>query len=315
MHFVSVTENKVEKQHTILKSVSVSGTGLHTGQSGTLTFHPAGINHGIKFRRIDLEDQPIVEALVINVVDTSRGTTIAQNGVKVYTVEHIMAALRGLNIDNVLIDLNCEEPPILDGSSKIVIDTLREAGIQEQDAERKCLRINKKITYTHPKVGCELSIEPADKFSIDVKVDYKSGVLNVQEAHMHDISEFEKEFSMCRTFVFFQELEMLLAHNLIKGGDLSNAIVFIEKQVSEEDMKRVAKLFHKETVAVHEGGILNNVTLYYENEPARHKLLDVVGDLTLLGMPVIGKVTAYKPGHFANTEFVKMIVKAMKVAM
>lgn len=315
MHFISVNRFKVEKQHTIGKSVSISGTGLHTGQHGTLTFRPAEPNHGIKFRRVDLFGQPIVEALVKNVVDTSRGTTIAQNGVKVYTVEHIMASLRGWGIDNVLIDLNCEEPPILDGSAKIMIEALKEAGIVEQDAERKCLKITKKITYTHPKVGCELSIEPADKFSVDVKVDYKSGVLNVQEAHLHDISEFESEFAKCRTFVFFQELEMLLAHNLIKGGDLSNAIVFIEKQVSEEDLNRVANLFHKESVAVHEGGILNNVTLYFENEPARHKLLDVVGDLTLLGMPVIGKVTAYKPGHFANTEFVKMIVKAMKVAM
>ncbi|MBR4837117.1 MAG: UDP-3-O-acyl-N-acetylglucosamine deacetylase [Bacteroidales bacterium] len=303
----------VEKQHTIKQSVSISGTGLHTGQHGTLTFHPAEVNHGIKFRRIDVEGQPIVEAKVANVVDTSRGTTIAQNGVKVYTVEHIMASLRGSGIDNVLIDLNCEEPPILDGSAKIMMNALKEAGVVEQDAERKYLKINKKITYTHPKVGCELTIEPADKFSIDVKVDYKSGVLNVQEAHLHDMSEFEENFAPCRTFVFFQELEMLLKHNLIKGGDLSNAIVFIEKQVSEADLKRVAKLFNKESVAVHEGGILNNVTLYFENEPARHKLLDIVGDLSLLGMPVQGKVTAYKPGHFANTEFVKMIVKEMGI--
>ncbi|MBQ6083506.1 MAG: UDP-3-O-acyl-N-acetylglucosamine deacetylase [Bacteroidales bacterium] len=303
----------VEKQHTIKQSVSISGTGLHTGQHGTLTFHPAEVNHGIKFRRIDVEGQPIVEAKVANVVDTSRGTTIAQNGVKVYTVEHIMASLRGSGIDNVLIDLNCEEPPILDGSAKIMMNALKEAGVVEQDAERKYLKINKKITYTHPKVGCELTIEPAEKFSIDVKVDYKSGVLNVQEAHLHDMSEFEENFAPCRTFVFFQELEMLLKHNLIKGGDLSNAIVFIEKQVSEADLKRVAKLFNKESVAVHEGGILNNVTLYFENEPARHKLLDIVGDLSLLGMPVQGKVTAYKPGHFANTEFVKMIVKEMGI--
>lgn len=224
-----------------------------------------------------------------------------------------MASLRGSGIDNVLIDLNCEEPPILDGSAKIMMNALKEAGVVEQDAERKYLKINKKITYTHPKVGCELTIEPADKFSIDVKVDYKSGVLNVQEAHLHDMSEFEENFAPCRTFVFFQELEMLLKHNLIKGGDLSNAIVFIEKQVSEADLKRVAKLFNKESVAVHEGGILNNVTLYFENEPARHKLLDIVGDLSLLGMPVQGKVTAYKPGHFANTEFVKMIVKEMGI--
>jgi len=303
----------VEKQNTIGKCVSISGTGLHTGQSGTLTFHPAEPNHGIKFRRVDVSGQPIVEARVENVVDTSRGTTIAQNGVKVFTVEHIMASLRGLNIDNVLIDINCEEPPIQDGSSKTMINALKEAGVVRQDAERKYLKINKKVVYTHPRVGCELVIEPADKFSVDVTVDYKSQVLNVQEAHLHDISEFEKDFAPCRTFVFFQELEMLLNNNLIKGGDLSNAIVFVEKHVSEDDLKRVAKLFHKDTVGVHEGGILNNTTLYFENEPARHKLLDLVGDLTLLGMPVIGKVTAYKPGHFANTEFVKEIVKELKI--
>jgi len=301
----------VEKQHTIAKSVSISGTGLHTGQHGTLTFHPAEANHGIKFRRVDVDNQPVVDAKVENVVDTSRGTTIAQNGVKVYTVEHIMASLRGMNIDNVLIDINCEEPPIQDGSASTMIKALKEAGIEEQDAERKYLKINKKIVYTHPRVGCEIVVEPAEKFSVDVKVDYKSQVLNVQEAHMGDISEFEKEFAPCRTFVFFQELEMLLNNNLIKGGDLSNAIVFVEKYVSEEDLKRVAKLFHKETVGVHEGGILNNTSLFFENEPARHKLLDLVGDLTLVGMPIIGKVTAYKPGHFANTEFVKQIIKDM----
>ena len=302
----------VGKQHTIAKSVSISGTGLHTGQRGTLTFHPADANHGIKFRRIDVDGQPVVDARVENVVDTSRGTTIAQNGVKVYTVEHIMASLRGLEIDNVLIDINCEEPPIQDGSSSTMIKALKEAGVVEQNAERKYLKINKKIVYTHPRVGCEMIVEPADKFSVDVKVDYMSQVLNVQEAHMNDIGEFEKEFAPCRTFVFFQELEALLNNNLIKGGDLSNAIVFVEKYVSEEDLKRVAKLFHKETVGVHEGGILNNTTLYFENEPARHKLLDLVGDLTLVGMPIIGKVTAYKPGHFANTEFVKLIIKDMK---
>ena len=303
----------VEKQHTIAKSVSISGTGLHTGQRGTLTFHPADANHGIKFRRIDVSGQPIIDARVENVVDTSRGTTIAQNGVKVYTVEHIMASLRGLNIDNVLIDIDCEEPPIQDGSASTMVKALNEAGVVEQNAERKYLKINKKIVYTHPRVGCEMIVEPADTFSVDVKVDYMSQVLNVQEAHMNDISEFEKEFAPCRTFVFFQELEALLNNNLIKGGDLSNAIVFVEKYVSEEDLKRVAKLFHKETVGVHEGGILNNTTLYFENEPARHKLLDLVGDLTLIGMPIIGKVTAYKPGHFANTEFVKQIIKDMNL--
>lgn len=298
-----------EKQHTIANSFSISGIGLHTGQHGSLIFYPAEANHGIKFRRIDLSDSPTIEARVGNVVDTSRGTTIAKDGVKVYTVEHIMAALRGMNVDNVLIDIDCEEPPIQDGSSITIINALKKVGIVEQEAERKYLKINKKIVYSHPRIGCEMVVEPADTFSVDVKVDYKSEVLNVQEAHLGNISEFEKEFAPCRTFVFFQELEMLLNNNLIKGGDLSNAIVFVEKNVKEEDLKRVAALFHKETVGVHENGILNNTTLHFENEPARHKLLDLIGDLTLIGMPIIGKVTAYKPGHFANTEFVKQILK------
>ena len=299
----------MEKQHTIAKSVSLSGTGLHTGQSGILTFRPANPNHGIKFRRVDLYGKPLVNACVENVVDTSRGTTIAQNGVKIYTVEHILASLRGSGIDNVVIDLDVEEPPILDGSAKIMMDALKSVGIVEQEAERRYLKINKKITYHHPKVGCILSIEPDDHFSIDVKVEYNSSVLNVQEAHLHNLDEFENEFAPCRTFVFFQELEMLLSHNLIKGGDLSNAIVFVEKEVTEDELRHVAKLFNREMINVHEGGILNNASLYFENEPARHKLLDIVGDLTLLGTPILGHVTAYKPGHFANTEFVKEIKK------
>lgn len=302
----------VEKQQTIKKDISISGIGLHTGQSGTLTFHPAEPNHGIKFRRVDLKNQPIVEAKVENVVDTFRGTTIAKNGVIIYTIEHILASLRGAGVDNILIDIDCEEPPIQDGSAKTIIEVLKKAGIIEQNADRKYLKINKKILYYHPKIGCELSIEPADDFTIDVKVEYESQVLNVQEAHLYDMKDFEKEIAPCRTFVFFQELEMLLNSNIIKGGDLSNAIVFVEKFVSEEELKRIAKLFNKESVGIHEGGILNNTTLYFENEPARHKLLDLIGDLALLDKPILGHVKAYKPGHFANTEFVKEIFKQLK---
>lgn len=300
------------KQRTIKSEVSISGVGLHTGQNGVLTFRPAEVNHGIKFRRIDVEGQPLIDARVENVVDTSRGTTIEQNGVKVYTVEHILASLKGSDIDNVLIDINCEEPPILDGSAKIMMEKLRNVGSVEQNAEREFYVVKKKIVYYHPKVGCELTIEPAEKFTIDVKVDYKSQVLNVQEAHLESFDDFEEEIAPCRTFVFFQELEMLLQHNLIKGGDLSNAIVFIEKYVPEEELRHVAKLFNIDSIGVYDGGILNNTSLYFENEPARHKLLDLVGDMTLLGKPILGKVTAYKPGHFANTEFVKLILKNLK---
>ncbi len=301
------------KQRTIKSKVSISGVGLHTGQKGTLTFCPAEENHGIRFRRTDLDGYPLIDAHVDNVVDTSRGTTIEENSAKVYTVEHILASLKGSDIDNVLIDINCEEPPILDGSAKIMMEELRKVGSVEQNAEREFYVVDEKITYYHPKVGCELSIEPADKFTIDVKVDYKSQVLNVQEAHLESFVDFEKEIAPCRTFVFFQELEMLLHHNLIKGGDLSNAIVFIEKYVPQEDLNHVAKLFNIDAADVYKGGgILNNTSLYFENEPARHKLLDLVGDMTLLGKPIIGKVTAYKPGHLANTEFVKLILKKLK---
>ena len=298
-----------ERQKTIKQDVSISGTGLHTGQKGTLTFHPAEVNHGIKFRRIDLEGAPIVDAKVENVVDTSRGTTIAHNGVRVYTVEHILASLRGAGVDNVMIDIDCEEPPIQDGSAKNMIEALKSAGIVEQDAEREYLHLKKTVTYFHPKIGCEIVIEPADDFRMEVSVDYNSKVLKPQTAVLNSMSDFEKEIAPCRTFVFFQELEMLLKHNLIKGGDLSTAIVFVENFVGEEELQRVAKLFNMESVGVHEGGILNNTTLHFENEPARHKLLDLIGDMALLGKPILGHVKAFKPGHLANTEFAKLVLE------
>ena len=298
-----------ERQKTIKQDVSISGSGLHTGQKGTLTFHPAEVNHGIKFRRIDLEGAPIVDAKVENVVDTSRGTTIAHNGVRVYTVEHILASLRGAGVDNVMIDIDCEEPPIQDGSAKNMIEALKSAGIVEQDAEREYLHLKKTVTYFHPKIGCEIVIEPADDFRMEVSVDYNSKVLKPQTAILNSMSDFEKEIAPCRTFVFFQELEMLLKHNLIKGGDLSTAIVFVENFVGEEELQRVAKLFNMESVGVHEGGILNNTTLHFENEPARHKLLDLIGDMALLGKPILGHVKAFKPGHLANTEFAKLVLE------
>ena len=298
-----------ERQKTIRQDVSISGTGLHTGQKGTLTFHPADINHGIKFRRIDIEGFPVVDAKVENVVDTSRGTTIAQNGVRVYTVEHILASLRGAGVDNVMIDIDCEEPPIQDGSAKNMIEALKSAGIVEQDAEREYLRLKNTVTYFHPKIGCEIVIEPADDFRIEVSVDYNSKVLKPQTAVLKRMSDFEREIAPCRTFVFFQELEMLLKHNLIKGGDLSTAIVFVEDAVQAGELQRVAKLFNMESVGIHQGGILNNTTLHFENEPARHKLLDLIGDMALLGKPILGHVKAFKPGHLANTEFAKLVLE------
>lgn len=297
----------MEKQCTLKNKVSVKGAGLHTRQCGTLTFNPAPINSGIRFRRIDLENQSVIEADVDNVIDTARGTTLGKGGVKIYTVEHVLASLRGMGVDNVLIDIDVEEMPIMDGSSKFFVEAIRQAGIVEQNAPRNYLVVEEPISYRNEVLGIELKIEPNDKFEIDVKVKYNTKVLDEQNASLHDLKDFETEIAPCRTFVFLHELETLISRNLIKGGDLTNAIVFVNRKVSDEELDRIATFFRKPKVAVKECGVLNNVELYFENEPARHKLLDVIGDLTLVGRPIKGKVTAVKPGHFSNTSFARKI--------
>ncbi len=300
-----------EKQKTIARQVSVEGTGLHTGQQGKMTFHPAPANHGVKFRRIDLDSRPVIDALVENVVDTSRGTTIGVNGVRVYTIEHVMATLTGLGIDNVLIDLDMEEIPIKDGSARYFVEALKGAGSKELEAVRDYLVITEEITLSDKEKDFEIKISPADSFKIDVTIDYATDVLNKQEASLHDLSAFADEIAPCRTFVFLHELEFLLSHNLIKGGDLSNAIVFVNRKVSQEELDRLAELFNKPKVKVKDEGILNNLDLHFTNEPARHKLLDVIGDLSLVGKPIKGHVKAYKPGHYANTSFAKRIIEKL----
>lgn len=297
----------MEKQCTLKNKVSVKGAGLHTRQCGTLTFNPAPINSGIRFRRIDLESQPIIEADVDNVIDTARGTTLGKGGVKIYTVEHVLASLRGMGVDNVLIDIDVEEMPIMDGSARYFVEAIHKAGIVEQNATRNYLEIKEPISYKNEVLGIELLIEPCDKFEVDVKVKYNTRVLDEQQASLRDIKDFEKEIAPCRTFVFLHELETLISRNLIKGGDLTNAIVFVNRKVSDEELDRIATFFRKPKVVVKECGILNNVELYFENEPARHKLLDLIGDLSLVGRPIKGKVTAVKPGHFSNTSFARKI--------
>ncbi|MEE4258866.1 MAG: bifunctional UDP-3-O-[3-hydroxymyristoyl] N-acetylglucosamine deacetylase/3-hydroxyacyl-ACP dehydratase [Bacteroidales bacterium] len=297
------------KQKTIIKSVTVEGSGLHTGQNGKLTFKPAPVNHGIKFKRTDIDNQPVIIADISRVISTDRGTTIALNGTSIYTIEHVLAALMGLGIDNVLIELDVEEIPIKDGSSRFFVEALKEAGIKEQNEERQYIEITEPIEYSIPEKNVLLKIEPADHFSIDVTIDFETLVLGQQEANLDHLDHFEKEIANCRTFVFLHELEFLLSNNLIKGGDLSNAIVFVNRKVSQQELDRLATLFNKPKVAVKEEGILNNLDLYHENEPARHKLLDVIGDLALLGKPIKGKVTAIRPGHLSNTEFAKLIHK------
>ena len=300
-----------EKQCTIKRKISVTGAGLHTRQCGTLTFNPAPVNTGIRFRRIDLENRPIIEADVDNVIDTARGTTLGKGGVKLYTVEHVLASLRGMGIDNVLIDIDVEEMPIMDGSGKEFVKAIKEAGIVEQNAPRDYFVIKEPISYRNDVLGIELSVEPCDTFQVDVTVKYNTRVLDKQSASLHDLKDFETEIAPCRTFVFLHELETLLSRNLIKGGDLTNAIVFVNKNVSPEELDHIAQFFKKPKVEVREGGTLNNVDLYFENEPARHKLLDVIGDLTLIGKPIKGHVKAYKPGHFSNTAFARAIKQAM----
>ncbi len=298
-----------EKQKTINNIVKITGTGLHTGQSGTLVFKPAEENHGIKFKRVDLEGKPVIDAVIDNVVSTDRGTTIAKNNVKLYTIEHALAALTGLGIDNVLIEVDMEEMPIMDGSAKMYIDALEKAGIREQNAQKKYLKITEPIIFEIPEKNVSLSVEPADKFSVEVEIDYETKVLGKQYARLDDIKDFKTEIAGCRTFVFLHELEFLLNNNLIKGGDISNAIIFVNKVVDQEELDRLAELFNKPKVKVKEIGILNNVDLKFENEPARHKLLDLIGDLTLLGGTLLGHVKAVRPGHYTNTQFAKHIKK------
>ncbi|MGB1038427.1 MAG: bifunctional UDP-3-O-[3-hydroxymyristoyl] N-acetylglucosamine deacetylase/3-hydroxyacyl-ACP dehydratase [Bacteroidia bacterium] len=296
-------------QTTIKNAVSVSGVGLHTGNEVTLTFEPAPENHGYVFQRVDLEGEPKVKADCDLVVDTSRGTTIEDNGARVNTVEHVLAALAGLEIDNCLIKLNAPETPIMDGSSKPFIDVLLQSGIETQKKEREYFEISERINYSDGE-GVEMMALPADDYRLTAMVDYNSPVLGSQHASIVNISEFKDEISSCRTFCFLHELEMLVEHDLIKGGDLNNAIVVVDRVIEDSEMDSLAKLFNKEKIEVKKEGILNNVELRFQNEPARHKLLDIVGDLALAGVPLKAQILAARPGHAANVEFAKKIKKA-----
>jgi UDP-3-O-[3-hydroxymyristoyl] N-acetylglucosamine deacetylase/3-hydroxyacyl-[acyl-carrier-protein] dehydratase len=296
-------------QTTIKEAISISGVGLHTGNQVTLTFEPAEEDHGYVFQRTDIEGQPKVKADCDLVVDTSRGTTIEDNGARINTVEHVLAALAGLEIDNCLIKLDAPETPIMDGSSRPFIDILLKSGIETQKKEREYFEISKRINYTDGE-GVEMMALPADDYRLTVMVDYNSPVLGSQHASIINLSEFTDEISSCRTFCFLHELEMLVKHDLIKGGDLNNAIVIVDRVIEDSEMESLAKLFNKDKIEVKKEGILNNVELHFQNEPARHKLLDVVGDLALAGVPLKAQILAARPGHAANVEFAKKIKKA-----
>lgn len=301
------------KQTTLKAPVTVVGVGLHTGKQVTMTFKPAPENHGYKFQRIDIEGAPIIDADVDNVTDTSRGTTITQNGASVSTIEHTLAALAGLEIDNVLIEIDAPEAPIMDGSSMPFIEELEKTGFVHQAADREYFVIPSNLYYSEPERHVEMTAMPyIDDYRVTVMVDYNSPVLGSQHASLSSITEFKKEIASCRTFCFLHELEMLLQHNLIKGGDLNNAIVVVDKVVSEEELEHLAKLFNREKIAVAREGILNNIELRHQNEPARHKLLDVIGDLALVGMPLKGHIMAARPGHAANVAFAKKIKALIK---
>ena len=301
------------KQKTLKEEISLTGVGLHTGKDVTLTFKPAPANFGLAFKRVDLEGTPVIEADANYVTNTQRGTCLEKNGVRIQTSEHVLAALVGLDIDNVIIELNASEPPIMDGSSKFFVEAIEKAGAVELDAFREEFVITNIISYTDEESGSEILVMPSKEYKITTMVDFGTKVLGTQNATLNKISDFKKEISNARTFSFLHEIETLLEHGLIKGGDLNNAIVYVDKALSPETMEKLRVAFNKDSITVKPNGILDNLTLHYPNEAARHKLLDVLGDLALIGTRIRGKIIANKPGHHVNTQFAKKLAKIIKI--
>jgi UDP-3-O-[3-hydroxymyristoyl] N-acetylglucosamine deacetylase/3-hydroxyacyl-[acyl-carrier-protein] dehydratase len=301
-----------DKQHTLSQSLSISGTGLHTGVLVDMTLHPANPGFGIQFQRVDLPNQPVIKADCDLVTDTSRGTTLQIGDAKVSTVEHILAALVGLGVDNALIELNGPEIPIMDGSSAPFIEAIEKVGVLEQDAAKAWYSIDENIFHYDEDKRVEMVALPALDYQITTLIDFNSPVLGTQHAALKTIKDFKSEIAPCRTFCFLHELETLLEHDLIKGGDINNAIVVVDKPVTNEEMGRLAKVFKREKIEVKSEGYLNNLELRFPNEPARHKLLDVVGDLALIGYPIKARIIANRPGHSSNVEFAKKIKQYIK---
>ncbi|CAN1541178.1 bifunctional UDP-3-O-[3-hydroxymyristoyl] N-acetylglucosamine deacetylase/(3R)-hydroxymyristoyl-[acyl-carrier-protein] dehydratase [Flavobacteriaceae bacterium] len=300
------------KQKTIKTEVSLTGVGLHTGKEVKMTFKPAPVNNGFTFVRVDLEGQPVIEADANYVVNTQRGTNLEKLGVKIQTPEHVLAALMGCDLDNIIIELDASELPIMDGSSKYFIEAIDEAGIVEQELNRNVYVVKEVISFTDEASGSEIMVMPSDHYSVTTMVDFGTKILGTQNATMKSISEFKAEISNARTFSFLHELESLLENGLIKGGDLNNAIVYVDKDISDSTMESLKKAFGKDEITVKPNGILDNLTLHFPNEAARHKLLDVIGDLALIGTKIQGKIIANKPGHFVNTQFAKKMAKIIK---
>ncbi|HEY6975246.1 MAG TPA: bifunctional UDP-3-O-[3-hydroxymyristoyl] N-acetylglucosamine deacetylase/3-hydroxyacyl-ACP dehydratase [Chitinophagaceae bacterium] len=304
-----------DKQHTLASQVSISGTGLHTGILADMTLKPANPGFGIQFQRIDLAGQPLIKADCDLVTDTSRGTTLQLGDTKVNTVEHILAALVGMGVDNALIELNAIEVPIMDGSSEPFIELIEEAGIKEQDAAKSWFCIDENIYHYDEVKRVEMVAIPSMEYQITTLIDFNSPVLGTQHAGLKHIRDFKTEIAPCRTFCFLHELEMLLENNLIKGGDINNAIVVVDKPVTEDEMKNLAKIFKRDKIEIKSEGYLNNLELRFPNEPARHKLLDVVGDLALIGYPIKARIIANRPGHSTNIAFAKKIKHYIKKNM
>jgi len=301
-----------DKQHTIAEPIHISGTGLHTGINVDMILHPANPGFGYQFQRSDLPNKPIIKADCDLVTDTARGTTLEQDGVKISTVEHVLAALVGMGVDNCLLEINGPEMPIMDGSSQPFVELIEKAGVVEQDAAKVWYSIDENIYYYDEKKRVEMVAMPSMNYEVTTLIDFNSPVLGTQHAGLKKISDFKNEIAPCRTFCFLHELEMLLDHNLIKGGDLNNAIVVVDKPVGEAEMKRLKKIFGREQIEVKSEGYLNNLELRFPNEPARHKLLDVAGDLALIGYPIKGRIIANRPGHSTNVEFAKKIKQYIK---
>ena len=300
------------KQSTILNQVSVHGVGLHTGKKVTLTFKPAEANHGFRFQRVDLPDQPVIPADVKWVFSTNRGTTLKSGDAQVSTVEHVLSALVGMGVDNVLLEIDGPEMPIMDGTSLPFVQAIREAGLSTLEAERDFFVVTEPISYKDEVTGTEIMALPADDFEATVMIDFNSSVLGQQFAALNNMTDYENEIAPCRTFVFLHELEKLLDMGLIKGGDLDNAIVIADRKMAQEDLEVLAQKLGKPGLNIDpQGGVLNTIKLHFQNEPARHKLLDVIGDLALIGKPIRGKIVATKPGHTANIEFAKMLKKTL----
>jgi UDP-3-O-[3-hydroxymyristoyl] N-acetylglucosamine deacetylase/3-hydroxyacyl-[acyl-carrier-protein] dehydratase len=301
-----------DKQHTLKTPISISGTGLHTGILVDMVLNPANPGFGFQFKRVDLPGEPVIKADCDLVTDTSRGTTLEDKGAKVSTVEHILAALVGMGVDNCLIEINGPEIPIMDGSSQPFIEAIDKAGIEEQEAAKQWYTIDTNISFYDEGKRVEMMAMPAVEYKVTTLIDFNSPVLGTQHAGLKNIYDFKTEIAPCRTFCFLHELEALLANNLIKGGDINNAIVVVDKPVTEEEMGRLAGIFKKDKIEVKSEGYLNNLELRFPNEPARHKLLDVIGDLALIGYPIKAHIIANRPGHFSNVEFAKLIKQYIK---